>query len=127
MTDGEGTVGTRPMPPLFIKIEKYREVIQSIQQLRSYALSLRDALDALSDIERELSTGLEITHKALDKFNNILSILDVKLSRAHFKGRELGEIERGIKAQTPTEIEDYVKNLYDQMEKIRSELKGVNQ
>ena len=36
------------MPPLFIKIEKYKEVIQSIQQLRAYALSLRDALDALA-------------------------------------------------------------------------------
>ena len=120
------TDGNLPTPPLFIKVEKYREVIQSIQQLRSYALSLRDARDALSDIEKELATGLEITHRALDKFNNVLSLLDVKLSKAHFKGKEIEDIKREIKTQGAGEIEDYVKNLYNQMEKIRDELKTIS-
>lgn len=111
--------------PLFIKIERYREVVHNIQQLRSFALSLRDALDALTEIERQLQTGISISHKALDSFNNIISLLDAKLSHTHMEEQDVREIEREVETQTPREIETYVQNINQEMQKLKKDLQSI--
>ena len=109
-----------PYPPVFIKIDKYKDIIQNIQRLKTYALSLRDALDALNDIEKELKTGIQITQRALDDFNNIIGMLDSKLIR--MAGGEEGDIE----GQVPEHMDDYIKGVYDQISKIRDELRTIS-
>ncbi len=106
----------RKAPPLFIKIDKYKDIIKNIQELKSYALGLRDALDALGDIEKELKNGLELTNRALDRFNTIISLLDAKLLKFHEVETEVG---------VPKEVDEYVKDLYDQMKRVRHELKVI--
>ncbi|UCD07554.1 MAG: hypothetical protein JSW41_01100 [Candidatus Aenigmatarchaeota archaeon] len=110
----------RSPPPLFIKIDKYQEVVDNLQKLKYIALGIRDALDALADIEKELTTGITIAHKALDDFNTIISMLDSKLTR-------VGEIGTGKKTGTAGEVDTYVRNIYSQMDKIKQELKNVEQ
>lgn len=106
----------RKAPPLFIKVERYKDIIKNIQELKSYALGLRDALDAIGDIEKELKNGLELTNRALDRFNTIISLLDAKLLKFHD-----GETKVGV----PKEVDEYVKDLYGQMERVRHELKTI--
>lgn len=113
-------VHPRSPPPLFIKIDKYQDVVENLQKLKSIALGLRDALDALADIEKELTTGINITHKALDDFNTIISMLDSKLTR-------VGKIGTGKKIGTVGEVDNYVRNIYSQMDKIKQELKNVEE
>ncbi len=105
-------------PPLFIKIDKYKDVLKNVQELKSFSVGLRDAMDAIADVERELKAGLEVTNKALDRFNTLLSMLDAKLIR--IEGIEEADI------QTPKEIDDYVKGLYDQIERIKHELRTID-
>ena len=112
-------------PPLFVKVEKYKDLMQSVKKLKSYSISLRDAIDALTDIEKELQAGLSITHKALDAFNTIISVLDAKLSSAHSAG-DIHIEEAKSEVKPPKEIENYVKSLYEQIERIRSELKSIS-
>ncbi|MCX6814557.1 MAG: hypothetical protein NTY20_02835 [Candidatus Aenigmarchaeota archaeon] len=112
--------GEGKYPPLFIRIDKYKELIQNLQRLKSYALSLRDALDALNDIEKELRTGIDLTQKALDDFNAIISVMDAKLIR--LAGGEEGEIE----GETPEHMDEYIKGVYDQISKIRDELRTIS-
>jgi hypothetical protein len=108
----------RPSPPLFIKIDKYRELVQNIKELRSGALSLRDALDALTDIEKELRNGINITQNALDRFNTIMTAIDSKLLKV---GAEEDVIE------VPKDMDDYVKQLYDHVERIKHDLKTIKE
>lgn len=107
-------------PPLFIRIDKYKEIIQNLQRLKSYSLSLRDALDALNDIEKELRTGIDLTQRALDDFNAIISMMDAKLIR--LAGGEEGELE----GEVPEHMDDYIKGVYDQISKIRDELRTIS-
>ncbi len=112
---------TKSPPPLFIKIDKYRDVVDNLQKLKSLALSLRDALDALADIEKELTTGINISHKALDDFNTIISMLDSKLTR-------IGNVrDAGKSVGTPGEVNTYVRDIYSQMDRIKQELKNVSE
>ncbi len=115
----------REAPPLFIKVDKYRQVLEHIEKLRSFALSLRDALDALTEMEREVQAGLSICHKGLDNLNATLSILHSTLSRSHVEESHIRAVTAPIRVETPREIEDYVKGMYTQMEKIKRDLEAI--
>jgi hypothetical protein len=104
-------------PPVFIKIDKYSDIVKNLSRLKAYSMSLRDALDALADIEKELTTGISIAHKALDDFNTIISMLDSRLLRAS----SIKELE----ASGPEEMDKYIKGIYNQMDKIKEELKEI--
>lgn len=108
------------IPPVFIKIEKYGEVVKNVQRLKSFALGLRDALDALSDIEKELNTGLTLANRALDNFNTAISVLDTKFLRV--AGTNVVDKDEKV----PDELDTYVKDVYDQMSKLKHELKSIS-
>ncbi|RLJ08305.1 MAG: hypothetical protein DRP12_00800 [Candidatus Aenigmatarchaeota archaeon] len=103
-----------PAPPLFIKIDKYNEVVRNLNRLRDFTLKLRDALHTVASIERDLQESIESVHRALDRVNEALGSLDDLLLRA-FKE----------KPASREELEAYVRELYQQMERIKSELKSI--
>jgi hypothetical protein len=125
-------VGMKPMfatqgpaamsPPVFVKVDRYRELLEDIQKLRSYSLGLRDALDAMSEIEKELKTAMNLTNKVLDKVNIIISSLDMKLLRK--TGMAAHDEESHVKP--PEEVETYIKGIYDQVEKLKGELQALS-
>jgi hypothetical protein len=121
-----GTTKAGNAPPLFIKVERYKEVMQRVEQLRTFALSMRDALDALVDMHKEIQTGLGICHKALDNLNANISILHSTLSRTDTKKAPAPKtLPKEIRVESPREIEAYVKGMYQQMERIKDELKSI--
>lgn len=105
-------------PPLFIKLDKYQDVVNTLHKMKTFSLSLRDALDALGEVERELQRGIMLANKALDRFNATISELDTKISRMppedDFHPEEKAELG---------EMEDYVKGLHHEVKKIRQSLK----
>ena len=103
---------------MFIKIDKYRDVVDSLHKLKSYSLSLRDALDALADIQKELQHGISLTQRALDKFNTTISAIDAKITRA--TPREVDHVP------AEGEMSNYVKDLHKQMERIKKDLGSIN-
>jgi hypothetical protein len=103
--------------PVFIKIEKYTEIVKSLHDLKSYALGLRDALDALADVEKEIRNGLDISQRALDRFNQAIAVLDSKLVK--LKGADSAP-------DMPEEIDGYIKGLYGQVEKLKQELRTAD-
>ncbi len=107
-------------PPVFIKVDRFKELLDDIQQLRSYSLGLRDALDAMSEIEKEFKTAMNLTNKVLDKVNMLLSSVDMKLLK---KGGEAPSEAMSIKP--PPEIESYVKGIYEQIERLKGELQAI--
>lgn len=102
-------------PPLFIKIDRYNELARNISELKSHALSVRDALDALNDIEKEIKNAIDITQIGLDNVTSTIALIDTKLLKI---GRDDSEEVMEI----PREMDDYMKSLYDNMERIRHEL-----
>jgi len=111
-------------PPLFIKVNKYGDIIKNIRDLKSYILSLRDALDVLEDIHKEVTNGIEIAHKTLDEVNIIVSNFDSLFLRPQGiePHMEEEEVARSGGASSG-EVDNYVKDVYGQLEKLRSQLK----
>ena len=108
-------------PPVFVKVDKYKELLEDIQKLRSYSLGLRDALDAMNEIEKEFKAAMSLTNKVLDKVNMIISSLDMKLLRK--TGVSHGDEPH---AKPPEEVENYLRGIYDQVEKLKGELQSIS-
>ena len=117
-------------PPLFIKVDKYREVVKNLMEAKSFILNLRDALDALSDVQKEISNGVQVAHKTLDELNENLASLDTFFIRP---GRVQGAaapkpenrgIEEEMIPQKPP-VDNYVKDVYGQLERLRTQLKTL--
>ena len=109
------------IPPVFIKVDRYGEVLEDLNKLRSYSLGLRDAMDAMAEIEKEFKVAMGLTNKVLDKVNMLLSSIDMKLLK---KTGEMPIDSGSIKP--PPEIEAYVKGIYDQIEKLKGELSSIS-
>ena len=109
-------------PPVFVKLERYKEILQSVQKLKSYAMGLRDALEALEDIEAELKKALALTSRALDQFNSNITVLNRRISRVHGTEERVEALPSVAEATPPADIETSVQNLYEQMGKIKKAL-----
>jgi hypothetical protein len=113
-------------PPIFIKVDKYRNIIRNIRDLKSYLLNLRDALDVLEDMQKEVANGIEVAHKTLDELNMIISNLDSFFMRPqgieHHMEEEMSEPGR----MSPGEAENYMKGVSTQLEKLRAQLRAID-
>ena len=108
-------------PPVFVKLERYKELLEDVQKLRSYSLGLRDALDAMAEIEKEFKTAMGLSNKVLDKVNILISSLDMKLLQ---KTGPYADTLSPIKP--PEDVENYVRGIYEQIEKLKTELQALS-
>lgn len=113
----------KPSPPVFIKIEKYRDIVKNISDLKAQAVGLRDTLEVLIDVEAELKRALDVTNRTLDNLNIVLSDLESKLTRISPE-EERVELPK-IPLQPPREIEGYVRDLHKHIERIKHELESI--
>ena len=89
-------------PPLFIKLDRYKELAKQIKRLKSISMGMRDALDALNEIEREIANGVVIANRSLEELSGIINELDLRFAKV--KEAEEGRI--------PRDAEEYVKKGY---------------
>jgi hypothetical protein len=113
-------------PPVFVKVERYKDLLGDIQQLRSYSLGMRDALDAMSEIEKELKTAMNLTNKVLDKLNMIISSLDMKLLKKSGPVMPPMAGDEGVSVKPPAEVEGHIKEIYEQIERLKGELHSIS-
>jgi len=123
-------VASSGSPPLFIKVDKYREIVKGIRELRSYILNLKDTLDVLSDMQREVGNGVQIAHKSLDELNSLVSDLDSffmkpqAMSGGRVQEYDADDIEEEADTHA-NEIRSSMKDVYGQLEKLRSQLRSI--
>lgn len=108
--------------PLFIKIDKYNDLVENVHKLKSFALSMRDVLDALAEMQNQIGKGLEVAHKTLDRFNQTISLTDARLMRSQVGDTDIRNSEKNINADSPEDIEKYVRELHDQIRRIKTDL-----
>jgi len=112
-------------PPLFIKVDKYRDIIKNIRDLKSHILNIRDALDVLDDMQKEINNGIEIAHKTLDELNIIISNLDSFFLRPQGIEPHMEEDELEPGRMAPGEVQNYMTDVHTQLQRLRAQLKAI--
>lgn len=109
----------KPMAaPLFIKIDRYRSILDSIGQIRGQLTVMRNSLATLSKIEETRHEAMELIQKTLENMEEKTGILDNDLVKPQ-GFRDATSIKISGKA---TEIENSVANLRTEIAKLRKEL-----
>ncbi len=115
---------SRPEPivsaPLFVKIEKYRNVLNTLNDLKTTVLMLKNALVVQKELERTRDENVNLIQLGINKIDKKLLALDAEFLRP-----------RGYIEQLPTHmhesegLEGAVDNLKSQIDDLKSELETV--
>lgn len=114
-------------PPLFIKVDKYRSIIKNIRDLKSQLLNLRDALDVLDDIQKELSNGVQVAHGTIDELNTLISNLDSFFLKPQGVEPHMDEEDiPGSVRLKQGDVDNYMRDVHGQLERLRAQLRAMD-
>jgi hypothetical protein len=109
------SLSTSPSPPLFVKVEKYNDIVQNLQKLQSQTAGLKKTLDTLTEVEHRLHRSLEASYRTLDGLTTVISLIMGKLSQK-------SPIHSPEMKKSDNMIDGYFKGVSRELDKIKSEL-----
>jgi len=104
--------------PLFVKVEKYSDIIESIQEMKSFVSGVKQLFAVLYELETVRNDALKIMRNAVQRLDKSVSEIDAELLRP--QGLDLGKHETGT--AEVGEIEDSLSDLQRQLAVLRKEL-----
>lgn len=112
-----------PLPPLFVKVEKYNEILKHLEELDSHINNFREVLNELNKSEEELKKRLNLTEQTLEKIAETLFILNTKIRPGGKVPKKIPEhVSHEDLLKEAEDLEDYLKTMREAMEKIKNEI-----
>jgi len=107
--------------PLFVKIERYRFLLDTIKDIKSTILMMKHALEVQKQVEELRNENRKFLETAIDKINKEILSLDSDFLRP--RGYKEGFTPPVHKTEN---LEGVVENLKKQIEGLKSELKTIS-
>ncbi len=110
----EKTLKDTAKVPVFVRVDKYKEVLSHLQDLRSTINSLEGALEVRKSVHRINAESDEVIERALQRFSDSLSMFGKE-----FVAPEGHEERRG---SADDAVGGTISQLGDEIEKLKTEL-----
>lgn len=117
----ERRIVVKTKAPLFIKLDRYDELIKTIHALKNNYVALVDVIDVIIGVADEIKNGLNIVENILKDLNSKLADLDAKF----MKPSAMEHAEKEEKIENIDEIERYIREVSIRIEEIRKNLRKV--
>lgn len=112
----------RPMfAPLFVKIDRYRQILNAIGYLKTSMVIIRNSLLTLNELDKAREETMKIIQEALEKTEKKISELDSELVRPS----GYHELEKPEYQDVET-IEATIADLKGQIEQLKSEVESMS-
>ena len=114
----------RPAPtfaPLFVKLDRYRNILNALGQLRASMAMIRNSFSALAELEHVRTETLQILQKAMDSVGQKVENLDKELVKPT---GYLEPMHANEYADAAT-LEGTISELRGQVEQLKSELQQI--
>ncbi len=111
----EETYTESPGAPLFVKVDKYRDVLRDVHELKLYTAGIKQVLDLLHDIETIRVDANKVLRATVQRIEKTLTEVDSELLRP--RGAIMSEV-----AREDTEVRHLEGSLTD-LQKQLSDLK----
>lgn len=108
-------------PPLFIKLEKYNDLVKNLQELRKYSKEIKETLDSLAEVEKRLTRGITASYRTLDSLDTIISVITMQ-----FLARDKISMPSAALKAKSEEIEKYFSTVREEISKVKTELSNVS-
>ncbi|MFH7918302.1 MAG: hypothetical protein QW631_03270, partial [Candidatus Aenigmatarchaeota archaeon] len=111
--------------PLFVKVEKYREIITIIQEIKTLLAGLRNLFSILEEIDQVKSDTLNTLRITLQRVEKNITQLDANFLRTG--SEEIEKVKETIKPKAieANELEDSLKQLYEELTTMKSEIEKM--
>ena len=107
--------------PLFVKVDKYREVLRSLQEMKLFVGGVKQTFTVLHEIESIRADALNIMRATVQRLEKSLTQVDTDLLRP--KGISLREM--GVADTEVRHLEESLTDLQKQLAGLRQELQGL--
>jgi hypothetical protein len=108
--------------PLFVKIDRYRQILNSIGYLKTTMIMIKNSLMTLNELDRAREETFKLIQDAVGKLEGRLSTLDQELIRPS----GYHEINEKPEYQDVETVEATVADLKGQIEQLRAELQSMS-
>jgi len=114
---GEKQVGS---PPLFIKLEKYEEILNTMTEMKNILNSLKNSFFILNENDKIRSETIEIIKEGIERMEQRTAALDsVLLKPPGYEEMPAGEEEK------TDEMRDVLSTLRLQIDQLKQELESI--
>ena len=105
--------------PLFVKVDKYKEILEDIQMLKGNLYELQNLLSIREKIEKTKSDSDVIIEKALEKLTDTIN----KLNREFIIPKRLRPYVKEVKTER---VDGFISELDAEIRKLRHDLGRIN-
>jgi hypothetical protein len=121
--------GEKPsFAPLFIKIDRYRQILSAVGHLKTTMIMIKNSLITLSELDKARDETFKLVQDAIEKLEGRLNSLDQELVRPsgfHDKTTPYDATEKPQYQDVET-IEATIADLKGQIEQLKTELDSVS-
>ena len=117
----EGKVERPAFAPLFIKIDRYRNILNVLGQLRTSIVMIRNSFSTLNELEKARLETLRLIEEAVGKVESKLSSLDTELLRPTSAHMDVTPEYQDVETVQAT-----VADLKGQVEQLKAELEQLS-
>ena len=116
---GEASPVDEKGAPLFVKVDKYKEVLRDVQELKVFISGMKQLFSILNDLENVRNDSLKIMRATMQRLERTVVEIDTELLRP--RGFELPTHEE----EDIHHIEDSLTDLQKQLATLRKELQEL--
>lgn len=105
-------------PPLFIKIERYKEVLENVSRLRAMIHEIDNIVSLRREIEKVRTNSDSLLEKNIQEFSEILSGLDKEFVRPE-------HMEHFLKETKVERLDSYVAELEEELNRLKNQMRQI--
>lgn len=105
--------------PLFVKIDRYRHILNTMQYLKSTMNLIKNTFSVLNELEKIRAENIKLIQKTIEKVDKKLLTLDSEFMRPS------GFIEEMPEVHDVEGLESTLVELRDQVNQLKSELQSL--
>jgi archaellum component FlaC len=111
----------RPFAPVFIKLTRYRQVLNTMNYLKMNINLIRNQIAVLDELDKLRDENLKLLKSALEKVSDRLIKLDSSFMRPSGYMDEMSDMQ----AQEAASLDATISDLRTQIENLKSEVESV--
>lgn len=104
--------------PLFVKIDRYREVLEDIQTLKSLLSDINNLISLRREVEKIKEELDALSEKNIQQFFNVTEALDDEFARPEAAGPYIKEVKIDRVDKYISELQSELIKLQDQLKKL---------
>ncbi len=110
----------RESAPLFIKVEKYRDILSGLQELKTFVSSIKQLFTILHEVETVRSDTLKIMRASIQRLEKSIIEIDSELLRP--KGFDMPDVSSDVEIR---HVEASLGDLQKQITVLKRELQEM--